>query len=75
MGARLPIGFELQVTRALRSSPAWLLWLALRKKGQAVQAVARQDGERFAEEYVETIERRYVDQLTLNVIEMRLRKN
>jgi hypothetical protein len=45
------------------------------EKRQAVQAVARQDGERFAEEYVETIERRYIDQLSLNVIEMRLRKN
>jgi long-subunit fatty acid transport protein len=45
------------------------------EKRQAVQAVARQDGERFAEEYVETIERRHIDQLSLIVIEMRLRKN
>jgi hypothetical protein len=44
------------------------------EKKQAVQAVARQDSESFAEEYVETIERRYVDQLSLDVIEMRLRK-
>jgi hypothetical protein len=44
------------------------------EKRQAAQAVARQDGEHFADEYIETIERRYIDQLSLNVVEMRLRK-
>jgi hypothetical protein len=54
--------------KALRSSPVWLPWPALR---QAAQAVARQDGERFADEYIESIERRYIDHLSLDVIEMR----
>jgi hypothetical protein len=44
------------------------------EKRQAAQAVARQDGERFADEYIDSIERRYIDHLSLDVIEMRLRK-
>jgi hypothetical protein len=44
------------------------------EKRKAVQAVAKEDGDRFADEWVETIERRYIDHLSVDVMEMRLRK-
>lgn len=44
------------------------------ERKQATQSVALRDGAHFAEEYIETIERRYIDQLSLDVIELRLRK-
>ncbi|GAU85977.1 hypothetical protein [Bosea sp. BIWAKO-01] len=42
------------------------------ERKQAAQAVAMQDGESFAEQYVETVEKYYVDRLAVKVIEMRL---
>jgi hypothetical protein len=44
------------------------------EKRQAAEAVTKQDGPRFADEYVETIERRYIDHLSFDVMETRLRK-
>jgi hypothetical protein len=44
------------------------------ERKQAAEAVAQQDGERFAGEYIETLERRYIDKLSIDVLEMRLRK-
>jgi hypothetical protein len=43
------------------------------EKTQAVQAVSQSDGVAFAEEYIETAERHYMDRLSVNVVEMRLR--
>src|ERR1044072_5456673 len=44
------------------------------EKRKVTEAVAKEDGERFAGEYVDSIERRYIDYLSVDVIELRLRK-
>jgi hypothetical protein len=42
------------------------------EKKQAAQAVSQSDGAAFADEYIETAERHYIDRLSVKVIEMRL---
>jgi hypothetical protein len=42
------------------------------EKKQATQAVSQTDGAAFADEYIETAERHYIDRLSVKVIEMRL---
>lgn len=44
------------------------------EKKQTVEAVEKRDGPRFADEYVETVERRYIDRLSVDVMERRLRQ-
>jgi hypothetical protein len=44
------------------------------EKKQAWQAVSQHDGARFADDYVETIERSYLDILSVRIIEMRLQR-
>jgi hypothetical protein len=43
------------------------------EKKQVWQAVSQQDSPGFADDYVETSERRYIDVLSVNIIEMRLK--
>ena len=43
------------------------------EKQQALDALTRSEGARFAGEYIETAEHHYVDILSVKVIEMRLR--
>lgn len=42
------------------------------ERKQVAQAVSQQDGEHFAEEYVDTAEKHYIDRLSVKVIELRL---
>ncbi len=44
------------------------------EKQAAWQAMSQESGDHFADDYVETLERRYTDLLAIDVIEMRLRK-
>ena len=44
------------------------------EKQAAWQAMSQESGVHFADDYVETMERRYTDLLAIEVIEMRLRK-
>ena len=44
------------------------------EKRRAAQAIAKEDGDHFADEYVETVERRYIDRLSIDVMEMRVGK-
>ncbi len=44
------------------------------EKKAASQALIQEQGARFAEEYIETVERRYTDLLAIDVIEMRLKR-
>jgi hypothetical protein len=44
------------------------------EKRKAQEAVSNEDGGRFADEFVETVERRYVDHLSVQIMEMRLGK-
>jgi hypothetical protein len=49
--------------------------LSCRSEKQAAwQALPQENGAHFADNYVETAERRYTDLLAIDVIEMRLRK-
>jgi hypothetical protein len=43
------------------------------EKKQAWELVSQKDGANVADDYVEAMERRYIDRLSVNVIEMRLR--
>jgi hypothetical protein len=43
------------------------------EKKQANQAVSQVEGAGFADQYIEAAERHYIDRLSVNVIEMRLR--
>ena len=43
------------------------------EKKKTWQAVSQQDGANFADDYVDTMERRYIDRLSISIIEMRLR--
>ena len=43
------------------------------EKQAASQAVSQTEGSRFASEYIDTVERNYIDRLSVNIIEMRLR--
>ena len=43
------------------------------EKQAAWQALSQESGAHFADDYVETLERRYTDLLAIDVIEMRLR--
>ena len=44
------------------------------EKKAASEALIKERGPRFAEEFIETIERRYTDLLAIDVIEMRLKR-
>ena len=44
------------------------------EKQAAWQAMSKENGDHFADDYVETLERRYTDLLAIDVIEMRLKK-
>ena len=44
------------------------------EKQAAWQALSQENGAHFADDWVETVERRYTDLLAIEVIEMRLRK-
>ena len=44
------------------------------EKQAAWQALSQESGPHFADDWVETVERRYTDLLAIDVIEMRLRK-
>lgn len=44
------------------------------EKQAAWQAMSQESGPHFADDYVETMERRYTDLLAIDVIEMRLKK-
>ena len=44
------------------------------EKQEALKALTQEDGARFAEDYVETAERRYSDLLAIDVMEMRLKQ-
>jgi hypothetical protein len=44
------------------------------EKQAAWQALSQESGAHFADDYVETVERRYTDLLAIDVMEMRLRK-
>lgn len=44
------------------------------EKQAAWQALSQENGAHFADDWVETVERRYTDLLAIDVIEMRLRK-
>jgi hypothetical protein len=44
------------------------------EKQAAWEALSQESGAHFADDYVETVERRYTDLLAINVLEMRLRK-
>ena len=43
------------------------------EKKEALRAIAERDGNLFAQDYVETAERYYIDRLSINIMEMRLR--
>jgi hypothetical protein len=43
------------------------------EKKQANQAVSQVEGAAFADQFIEAAERHYLDRLSVNVIEMRLR--
>jgi hypothetical protein len=43
------------------------------EKSATLEAIAKREGARFAEDYVDTAERHYIDRLSIDVIEMRLR--
>jgi hypothetical protein len=42
------------------------------EKKQVWQAVSQHDGARFADDYVDTVERSYIDILSVKIIELRL---
>jgi hypothetical protein len=44
------------------------------EKQAAWQALSQENGAHFADDWVETVERRYTDLLAIDVVEMRLRK-
>ena len=44
------------------------------EKQAAWEALSKESGAHLADDYVETLERRYTDLLAIDVIEMRLRK-
>lgn len=44
------------------------------EKQAAWQALSQENGAHFADDWVETVERRYTDLLAIDVIEMRLKK-
>jgi hypothetical protein len=44
-----------------------------RGKTESSSGHSKEDGDRFADEWVETIERRYIDHLSVDIMEMRLR--
>ena len=44
------------------------------EKQEALSALTQEDWARFAEDYVETAERRYSDLLAIDIIEMRLKR-
>jgi hypothetical protein len=44
------------------------------EKREALAAVSQKEGARFADDYIDTAERYYIDRLAVDVMEMRLRE-